>query len=194
MAKTLRSAAKQLSDQLRNIRRRFEREAARASKRASTATGAEAARWKATAAEYLAKAEEYRAPIGVKRGSAEYTEQVKRAVHRGTRESASVIGSTSARNKLAKTLLQGNVASQFLAATKELWYRPGETGVNQIPRDEYYKRIMRGLGARDLMEAIEKLEAGTGVSFTDPEDAIGGINERYNDVYVRAGMLFVQTL
>lgn len=181
MAKIARSARKKESDILYNARRRMLREATRAEKSGDIKT----------AMEYRSKAEGYKASVvakGLKRNTAEYAAAISQAAQRATRESIGLTKSGKSREKIAKAMLKGNAGSQFFASTVELWHKPGE----KLPYEQRLDRIVKGMGARDLLEAIEILERGTGVSLAESGNTRPV--ERYDALAVRKGMLYVSGL
>lgn len=197
MAKNARSERKQISDQLRNIRRRFERAAAREERAAAKEKDGYKKNALLNQAEYYRRqAESYKASNltkGLKKNSAAYAEALKAAVPTGQRESGRTLSSKQDRNKLARAILQGNKASTFFAMTKELWLIPGEdgSGLNYYTRME---RVIEGLGVSDALEAIETIEQGLGYSFQEPLDEIGGPSDKYDRATVREGMFFVANI
>lgn len=175
-----RSARKIESDILYNARRRMLREATRAEKAGDVR---ESMRLRA-------KAESYKASVitrGYKRNAPEYAAAIAKAAQRATRESAGLTKDGKSREKTARTMLRGNAGSQFMASTKAMWYKAGEN----LPIEKRYQRIVEGLGARDLLEAIEMLEAGTGRALLDSDVAP---DERYDKMTVRLGQLWVSGL
>lgn len=143
MAKTPRSEAKQKSDQLRNIRRRFEREAARFEKRAGSAKGRErqnllraAEKSRETAKEYYVDNIRGKAKIGTK----QYTDRITGAVSKGQSKSMLALereqrGLVARKTAVARALLRGNTGSQFYAATKQIWNKE-EIPANSNARNE----------------------------------------------------------
>lgn len=177
-----RSARKKESDILYNARRRMMRQAARAEKAGDIRQ----------AMELRAKAESFKASAfakGMKRNSVEYAEAVKTAGQTATTTSVGLTKSRISREKQARAILRGSVASQFLAATVELWHKPGE----KIPAAERFNRIISGLGARDLLDAVRIMEEGTGREFSSMAAELTG-EEKYDTLTVRLGMLFVSDL
>lgn len=175
-----RSKRKQESDILYNARRRMMRAADRAEKKGDIRQ----------AMELRAQAESYKASFfakGLKRGSAEYAEAVQAFGQRATGKTIGLTKSKASRKKQSRALLRGGVASQVLAATVDIWYKPGEN----IPASERYERIMRAFSAEDMLEVVEKLSAGTGKDFTVSSDSD---DEKYDTLTVRLGMLYVSDL
>lgn len=177
-----RSARKKQSDMLYNARRRILREAAREEKKGNIEH----------AAELRSQAESYKAKNvtkGIRRNDPAYAAAISRAAQKATSESKKYLKSRKDREKLAHQILRGNAGAQFFASTVELWHRPGEVGASYEQR---YKRIIEGMGATDLLDAIEKLEAGANVSLVDAANA--PTSERYDTLVVRSGMLYVSNL
>lgn len=175
-----RSARKTESDILYNARRRMLREAARAEK---TGDIRESMRLRA-------RAESYKASVvtkGYKRNTAEYAAAIAKAAAKATRETVGLTKSGKSRDQIARTILRGNAGAQFMASTKKLWYTPDE----KMPVEERYKRVVEGMNASDLLEAIEMLEKGTQRSLSDADQLQ---DERYDKLTVRLGMLYVSKL
>lgn len=172
-----RSARKKESDILYNARRRMLRESLRLEKAGDVR---ESMRLRA-------RAESFKVSVvakGYKRNTPEYAAAVARAAQRATRESAALTKDGKSRDKIARTILGGNAGSQFMASTKALWHKPGEN----LSADQRYARIVEALDAKDLLEAIEMLEAGTGRSLVDSDKRP---DEKYDVMAVRVGQLWV---
>lgn len=175
-----RSARKTESDILYNARRRMLREATRAEK---SGDFRESMRLRA-------QAESFKASVvtkGYKRNTPEYAAALAKAAKRATRESAGLTKEGKSREKIARIMLRGNAGVQFMASTKALWHKPGEN----LPNEQRYSRIVEGMGASDLLEAIEMLEAGTQISLLDTDKRP---DERYDTKAVRIGQLWVSGL
>lgn len=175
-----RSARKTESDILYNARRRMLREATRAERSGDLR---ESMRLRA-------QAESFKASVvtkGYKRNTPEYAAAIAKAAQRATRESAGLTKEGKSREKIARTMLRGNAGAQFMASTKSLWHKPGEN----LPNEQRYRRIIEGMGARDLLEAIEMLEAGTQSSLLDADKRP---DERYSTLAVRMGQLYISEL
>lgn len=175
----IRSYAKQQSDKLRNIRRRFEREAARLRKDAGKLddAGREYLLRRAEAKER--EAEKYRfsnLAKGTKRGSAEAAEAVTTSLY------------NEQQDRLAREMLKGNVGSQFYAATKDIW-KAAKAPNGKIDTSTANELILEHFGASNLMEVIEKLSRDTGNDFTINTDATKR-GEEYRKKS-RSGMLAV---
>lgn len=184
MAKKARSEAKQQSDKLRNIRRRYERASARALKQADAATTTK------QRAAYLKQAEQYKQEAQKyyiknitkeKAGSEQYKRDIEQFTKRGQARSGATLSNTSARNKIAESILKGNVLSQFLAATVQLW--------RGAPQSDILKTIQEKTGF-DLLSLLEKLSKATGLDFF--KESFNKVDdEKYNVLQVRKGMLYI---
>lgn len=168
----VRSFAKQQSDKLRNIRRRYEREAAKFRKQAANATGIAKENLEQAAKRSLEQANKYRADkiLGkTKAGTAEAAAKIGEALRReaGASERTKDFSRKSEdlqKEQVAHALLRGNTGSQFYAATKDIWKGA------RTP-EERNELIKKHFGVSNLLDAVNKLSADTGTDFTINSDA-----------------------
>lgn len=157
----VRSFAKQQSDKLRNIRRRYANEAKALRKQASKAEG--------VGKEYLLK----RAEAKEREAEKYYFKNLAKGAKRGSSEASQAVTASlfnEEQNQLARAMLKGNVGSQFYAATKEIWQKAKRIG-GKIDVSQANELILEHFGASNLMEVINKLSKDTGVDFTINSDA-----------------------
>lgn len=168
----VRSYAKQQSDKLRNIRRRYEREAAKFRKQAANAVGITKENLEQAAQRSLEQANRYRADkiLGkTKAGTAEAAAKIEAALGReaGASERTLDFGrktEDAQKDQVARSLLRGNTGSQFYAATKDIWKGA------RTP-EERNELIKKHFGTSNLLDAVNKLSADTGTDFTMNSDA-----------------------
>lgn len=186
----VRSYAKQQSDKLRNIRRRYEREAAKFRKQAANAVGVTKENLEKAAKRSMEQAAKYYADriLGkTKAGTAEAAAKISEALSREAGASERTLDFSRKsedlqKDQVARALLRGNTGSQFYAATKDIWKGA------RTP-EERNELIKKHFGTSNLLDAVNKLSADTGTDFTMNSDATKR-GEEYQKK-ARQGMLSV---
>lgn len=113
-----------LSRQLDNIRKRYNRSAARYEKQAESATPAMAAALRTAARNERAEAEKYRSKRGER--LADLRSKVQTGLEQSETVKALVIKQTGEQqNALARTRIRGNAGAKFYAATQSIWRGKG---------------------------------------------------------------------
>lgn len=194
-----RSAAKQQSDQLRNIRRRYERAAARYERQAESAGSEREQRELLKAASNLREQVQqyYVKNLTISdRGSAKYKADIARGVRSGYQSSLEQLaGATQTadenRERLIKNVLNSSTGDAFYAATVQLWRGTDYASRNETIVKEFQKR-RPDLEVVDVLDVIDYLSRASGIDFLSPEpDEEAGIDERYR-VKARIGAAVIQ--
>lgn len=168
----VRSYAKQQSDKLRNIRRRYEREAANFRKQAANAVGIAKENLEMAAKRSEEQAAKYRADriLGkTKAGTAEAAAKISAALEREAGASERTkrfnrLEFDQQQDQIARSILRGNTGSQFYAATKDIW-KGAKTP------EERNEMLKEHFGMSNMLDIINKLSKDTGVDFTINSDA-----------------------
>lgn len=173
----VRSFAKQQSDKLRNIRRRYQREADAFRKKAAGAEGDTKENYLRAAQRKEEEAEKY------------YYKNIVKGEKRGSEGAAKLVQKSlqdEELNQQGRRLLSGtNVGSQFYAATKQIWQQ-AKLPNGKIDTTFANELIMEHFGVSNMMEAIQKLSDATGVDFSINQDTTKR-GEQYR-VNTRKGM------
>ena len=193
-----RSAAKQQSDQLRNIRRRYERAAARYERDAENASGREKRELLKAASNLREQAQQYySANLTIaKRGIAKYKADIARGVQRGYQPSLEQLAGAAKtadenRERLIKNVLNSSTGDAFYAATVQLW-----RGTDYASRDETivaeFQKRRPDIEVNDVLDVLDYFTRASGIDYLSPEpDEEAGIDERYR-VKARIGAAIVQ--
>lgn len=194
-----RSAAKQQSDQLRNIRRRYERAAARYERDAKSAGSEREQRELLKAAANLREqAQQYYVKnlTIADRGSVKYKSDVSRAVQRGYQPSLEQLAGAAQtedenRKRLIKNVLNSSTGDAFYAATVQLW-----RGTDYAKRDEVivaeFQKRRPDLEVNDVLDVLDYFTRASGIDYLSPDpDEEAGIDERYR-VKARTGAAIIQ--
>lgn len=193
-----RSAAKQQSDQLRNIRRRYERAAARYERDAENASGREKRELLKAASNLREQAQQYYVKnITISdRGTAKYKADIARGVQRGYQLSLEQLAGAAQtadenRERLIKNVLNSSTGDAFYAATVQLW-----RGTDYASRDETivaeFQKRRPDLEVNDVLDVLDYFSKASGIDYLSPElDEEAGIDERYR-VKARIGAAIVQ--
>lgn len=193
-----RSAAKQQSDQLRNIRRRYERAAARYERQAESASGREQRELLKAASNLREQARQYyvkNITISV-RGSSKYRADVSRGIQRGYQPSLEQLAGAAQtadenRGRLIKNVLNSSTGDSFYAATIQLWRGTDYASRNETIVAEFQKR-RPDLEVSDVLDVLDYFSKASGIDYLSPEpDEEAGIDERYR-VKARIGAAIVQ--
>ena len=193
-----RSAAKQQSDQLRNIRRRYERAAARYERQAESASGREQRELLKAASNLREQARQYyvkNITISV-RGSSKYRADVSRGIQRGYQPSLEQLAGAAQtadenRGRLIKNVLNSSTGDSFYAATIQLWRGTDYASRNETIVAEFQKR-RPDLEVNDVLDVLDYFSKASGIDYLSPEpDEEAGIDERYR-VKARIGAAIVQ--
>lgn len=194
-----RSASKQQSDKLRNIRRRYERAAARYERQAESAGSKREQRELLKAASNLREqAQQYYVKnITISdRGTANYKADIKRAVQRGFQPSLEQLAGAAQtadenRERLIKNVLDSSTGDAFYAATVQLWRGTDYANRNETIVAEFQKR-RPDLEINDVLDVLDYFTQASGIDYLSPEpDEEAGIDERYR-VKARTGAAIVQ--
>lgn len=193
-----RSAAKQQSDQLRNIRRRYERAAARYERYAENASGREKRELLKAASNLREQAQQYYVKnLTISdRGSAKYNSDIARGVQRGYQPSLEQLAGAAQtadenRERLIKNVLDSSTGDAFYAATVQLWRGTDYASRNETIVAEFKKR-RPDLEVNDVLDVLDYFTQASGIDYLSPEpDEEAGIDERYR-VKARIGAAIVQ--
>lgn len=193
-----RSAAKQQSDQLRNIRRRYERAAARYERQAESASGREQRELLKAASNLREQARQYYVKnITISdRGTAKYKADIARGVQRGYQPSLEQLAGAAQtadenRERLIKNVLNSSTGDAFYAATVQLWRGTDYASRNETIVAEFQKR-RPDLEVNDVLDVLDYFSKASGIDYLSPEpDEEAGIDERYR-VKARIGAAIVQ--
>ena len=193
-----RSAAKQQSDQLRNIRRRYERAAARYERDAENASGREKRELLKAAANLREQAQQYYVKnLTISdRGSAKYKADIASGVRRGYQPSLEQLAGAAQtadenRERLIKNVLNSSTGDAFYAATVQLWRGTDYASRNETIVAEFQKR-RPDLEVNDVLDVLDYFTQASGVDYLSPEpDEEAGIDERYR-IKARTGAAIIQ--
>lgn len=193
-----RSAAKQQSDQLRNIRRRYERAAARYERDAENASGREKRELLKAASSLREQAQQYYVKnLTISdRGTAKYKADIARGVQRGYQPSLEQLAGAAQtadenRERLIKNVLNSSTGDAFYAATVQLWRGTDYASRNETIVAEFQKR-RPDLEVNDVLDVLDYFSKASGIDYLSPEpDEEAGIDERYR-VKARIGAAIVQ--
>lgn len=193
-----RSAAKQQSDQLRNIRRRYERAAARYERDAENASGREKRELLKAASNLREQAQQYYSKnlTIAKRGTAKYKADIARGVQRGYQPSLEQLAGAAQtadenRERLIRNVLNSSTGDAFYAATVQLWRGTDYASRNETIVAEFQKR-RPDIEVNDVLDVLDYFTQESGIDYLSPEpDEEAGIDERYR-VKARIGAAIVQ--
>lgn len=193
-----RSAAKQQSDQLRNIRRRYERAAARYERQAESASGREQRELLKAASNLREQARQYYVKnVTISdRGSSKYRADISRGIQRGYQPSLEQLAGAAQtadenRERLIKNVLNSSTGDAFYAATVQLWRGTDYASRNETIVAEFQKR-RPDLEVNDVLDVLDYFSKASGIDYLSPEpDEEAGIDERYR-VKARIGAAIVQ--
>lgn len=193
-----RSAAKQQSDQLRNIRRRYERAAARYERDAENASGREKRELLKAASNLREQAQQYYAAnlTIAKRGTAKYKADIARGVRRGYQPSFEQLAGAAKtadenRERLIRNVLNSSTGDAFYAATVQLWRGTDYATRNETIVAEFQKR-RPDIEVNDVLDVLYYFSRESGIDYLSPDpDEEAGIDERYR-VKARIGAVIVQ--
>lgn len=193
-----RSAAKQQSDQLRNIRRRYERAAARYERDAENASGREKRELLKAASNLREQAQQYYVEnlTIADRGSVKYKTDIAQGVRRGYQPSLEQLAGAAQtadenRERLIKNVLNSSTGDAFYAATVQLWRGTDYASRNETIVAEFQKR-RPDLEINDVLDALDYFTRASGIDYLSPEpDEEAGIDERYR-VKARIGAAIIQ--
>ena len=193
-----RSAAKQQTDQLHNIRRRYERAAARYERDAENASGREKRELLKAASNLREQAQQYyTANLTIaKRGTAKYKADISRSVQRGYQPSLEQLAGAAKtadenRERLIKNVLNSSTGDAFYAATVQLWRGTDYATRNETIVAEFQKR-RPDIEVTDVLDVLDYFTRASGIDYLSPEpDEEAGIDERYR-VKARIGAAIVQ--
>lgn len=194
-----RSAAKQQSDQLRNIRRRYERAAARYERQAESAGSERERRELLKAASNLREQVQqyYVKNLTISaRGSAKYKADIARGVRSGYQPSLEQLAGAAQtadenRERLIKNVLNSSTGDAFYAATVQLWRGTDYASRNETIVEEFQKR-RPDLEVGDVLDVLDYFTQASGIDYLSPEpDEEAGIDERYR-VKARIGAAIIQ--
>lgn len=193
-----RSAAKQQSDRLRNIRRRYERAAARYERDAENASGREKRELLKAASNLREQARQYYVKnlTIADRGSVKYKADVASGVRRGYQPSLEQLAGAARtadenRERLIKNVLNSSTGDAFYAATVQLWRGTDYASRNETIVAEFQKR-RPDLEVNDVLDVLDYFTQASGIDYLSPEpDEEAGIDERYR-VKARTGAAIIQ--
>lgn len=193
-----RSAAKQQSDQLRNIRRRYERAAARYERDAENASGREKRELLKAASNLREQSQQYYSKnlTTAKRGTDKYKADIARGVRSGYQPSLEQLAGAAQtadenRERLIKNVLNSSTGDAFYAATVQLWRGTDYASRNETIVEEFQKR-RPDLDVGDVLDVLDYFTQASGIDYLSPEpDEEAGIDERYR-VKARIGAAIIQ--
>ena len=193
-----RSAAKQQSDQLRNIRRRYERAASRYERQAESASGREQRELLKAASNLREQAQQYYVKNLTisKRGSAKYKLDISRGAQRGYQPSLEQLAGAAQtadenRERLIKNVLNSSTGDSFYAATVQLWRGTDYATRNETIVSEFQK-LRPDLEVNDVLDVLDYFMRESGIDYLSPEPGEeAGIDECYR-VKARTGAAIVQ--
>ena len=194
-----RSAAKQQTDQLRNIRRRYERAAARYERDAENASGREKRELLKAASNLREQAQQYyTANLTIaKRGTAKYKADIASGVRRGFQPSLEQLAGAAQtadenRERLIKNVLNSSTGDAFYAATVQLWRGTDYASRNETIVAEFQKR-RPDLEINDVLDVLDYFTQQSGIDYLSPEpDEEADIDGRYPRYKARIGAGIVQ--
>lgn len=194
-----RSAAKQQSDQLRNIRRRYERAAARYERDAENASGREKRELLKAASNLREQAQQYYVKnLTISdRGTAKYKADIARSVLRGYQPSLEQLAGAAQtadenRERLIKNVLDSSTGDAFYAATVQLWRGTDYASRNETIVAEFQKR-RPDLEINDVLDVLDYFMKVSGIDFLSPEpDEEANIDEKYSRYKARIGAAIIQ--
>lgn len=194
-----RSAAKQQSDQLRNIRRRYERAAARYERDAENASGREKRELLKAASNLREQAQQYYSKnlTIAKRGTAKYKADIARGVQRGYQPSIEQLAGAAQtadenRERLIRNVLNSSTGDAFYAATVQLWRGTDYASRNETIVAEFQKR-RPDLEVNDVLDVLDYFTRASGIDYLSPEpDEEADIDGRYPRYKARIGAAIIQ--
>ena len=194
-----RSAAKQQSDQLRNIRRRYERAAARYERDAENASGREKRELLKAASNLREQAQQYYVKnLTISdRGTAKYKADIASGVRRGYQPSLEQLAGAAQtadenRERLIKNVLNSSTGDAFYAATVQLWRGTDYASRNETIVAEFQKR-RPDLEINDVLDVLDYFTQASGIDYLSPEpDEEADIDGRYPRYKARIGAAVVQ--
>ena len=194
-----RSAAKQQTDQLRNIRRRYERAAARYERDAENASGREKRELLKAASNLREQAQQYyTANLTIaKRGTAKYKADIASGVRRGFQPSLEQLAGAAQtadenRERLIKNVLNSSTGDAFYAATVQLWRGTDYASRNETIVAEFQKR-RPDLEINDVLDVLDYFTQQSGIDYLSPEpDEEADIDGCYPRYKARIGAAIVQ--
>lgn len=194
-----RSAAKQQSDQLRNIRRRYERAAARYERDAENASGREKRELLKAASNLREQAQQYYAKnlTIAKRGSVKYKADIARGVRSGYQPSLEQLAGAAQtadenRERLIKNVLNSSTGDAFYAATIQLWRGTDYASRNETIVAEFQKR-RPDLEVNDVLDVLDYFTQQSDIDYLSPEpDEEADIDGKYPRYKARIGAAIVQ--
>lgn len=194
-----RSAAKQQSDQLRNIRRRYERAAARYERDAENASGREKRELLKAASNLREQAQQYYTVnlTIAKRGTAKYKADIASGVRRGYQPSLEQLAGAAQtadenRERLIKNVLNSSTGDAFYAATVQLWRGTDYASRNETIVAEFQKR-RPDLEINDVLDVLDYFTQASGIDYLSPEpDEEADIDGKYPRYKARIGAAIVQ--
>lgn len=198
-SKGVRSVAKELSDQLRNIRRRYERAASRYERDAAKADGREARELLKAASNLREQSQQYfvKNITNAKRGSAEYNQDIRKAIARGREPSLDQLASaaqTAAENRqrLIDNILSGSSGDAFYAATVQLWRGTDYHKRQETIVEKFNEKMPKDQRAADVLDVINYLQEQSGIDYLSPSlSEESGDDDRYR-IRARAGAAVIQ--
>lgn len=193
-----RSAAKQQSDQLRNIRRRYERAAARYERDAENASGREKRELLKAASNLREQAQQYYVKnLTISdRGTDKYKADIARGVRSGYQPSLEQLAGAAQtadenRERIIKNVLNSSTGDAFYAATVQLWRGTDYANRNETIVEEFQKR-RPDLEVGDVLDVLDYFTQASGIDYLEPEpDEEAGIDERYR-AKARIGAAIIQ--
>lgn len=186
-------------DELRNIRRRYERAAERFEKQAENANSAVDKRQLMRSAQALrATAKSYYVEniTAAPKGSKERQADIQRAIKEEQGESKSYLaGRVKLRHEIAReqmkdSILKSTSGSDFFAATVDIW-RGTDYSKREETVFERFKELYPDVPVRDILDVMEWFSQNTGIDYFDlGYDEESSDDERYL-ARARSGMLLV---
>lgn len=195
-----RSAAKQQSDQLRNIRRRYERAAARYERQAESAGSEREQRELLKAASNLREqAQQYYVKnLTISdRGTAKYKADIASGVRRGYQPSLEQLAGAAQtadenRKRLIKNVLNSSTGDAFYAATVQLWRGTDYASRNETVVAEFQKR-RPDLEINDVLDVLDYFTKVSGIDYLSPEpDEEADIDSKYPRYKARIAAAVIQ--
>lgn len=160
--------------ELRNIRRRFERQAARYERQAEGADPVDRKQLMAAAATLRQEAQSYYARnITAERFNTEAGgSAIRQAISKGRPRSleqlaGAVASSQQERERLTRTVLSGPVGDVFYASTVEIWKGSGYRDRN-VAILERFQEQFPDEQIRDVLDIVAKMQEATGIPLLEP--------------------------
>ena len=183
--------------ELRNIRRRFQRQAARYELQAESAEPMDRKQLLAGARALRAEAEKYYAAniTQARRGSEAYNADLNLAVSVGhepsLRQLATAVDTEQEqRERLTRTITNSTAGDAFYASVIQIWDSQPYEQRDQVIVSAF-QEAHPDMEVRDVLDVMNIMEEATGIPFTSPDWGSGEEAEQNYRMRSRRGMLYV---